>query len=369
MRIVIDARMLFWTGVGRYTQALLTELEAVDHDNQYVVLVRRADWAKWQPAQANFSKVESNINPYSLAEQWKLWRQLRALRPDLVHFTAPNAPLLYRGRRLVTIHDLTLLDFDTSRGQGMAKVMRGLKRIPFRLVMTNDARSATTILTATDYVHDQVIDRLGAPSARVRTVLLAADPSVAKPEPLTRFGNLGMYAFYIGNMYPYKNLGSTIEAMAKLNDRLPQLNLVIAGKPDSFTDELKAKAQSLRVLDRVKFLGFVSDGEMISLYRGAAVYVNPSLSEGFGLQGLEAMAQGLPVVAARASCLPEVYDEAAEYFDPRDPADQARAIGRVVSDPAVAGRLRAAGTQRLKDFSWRRMAEQTLEAYRSAAKV
>jgi len=353
--------MLFWTGVGRYTRALLDELEKADTENEYVVLVRKADWALWEPAAANFAKVEASINPYTMGEQWALYLQLKALKPDLVHFTAPNSPLLFRGRRVVTVHDLTLLDFDTSRGAGLAKLLRKLKRIPFRLVLWNDVRFASRVLTVTDYVRKQLMARYGTPEARVSTTLLAVDPAVAKPEPIGRFGELGTYLFYIGNVFPYKNLASTIKALVSLN---PQVTLVVAGKRDFFSEELERLADELEVRERVKFLGFVSDGEMISLYRGAAVYVNPSLSEGFGLQGLEAMAQNLPVVSARASCLPEVYGDAAQYFDPNDPSDQAAAITTVLEDNVRADELRKAGAERIRAFSWRRTAQQTLATYK-----
>ena len=365
MKIIIDARMLFWTGIGRYTRALLDELQVLDTANEYLVLVRRADWALFEPSVANFKKVECSINPYTLSEQWALYLQLKALKPDLVHFTAPNAPLLYRGTRVVTVHDLTLLDYDTSRGSGFRKVLRGLKRLPFRLVLANDARFATALITATDFVHDQLIERLGAPSKRVYTTLLAADPNIAGPASIDRFGQLGQYIFYIGNMYPYKNISSTISALGELKSH-PTLQLVIAGKRDSFSAQLEALAHQLGVGDRVKFIGYVSDGEMVSLYRTAALYVNPSLSEGFGLQGLEAMSHGAPVVAARASCLPEVYGDAAEYFDPYDALDQARAIALVLDDAVVRKRLSAAGTERVKTFSWKKMATETLAVYRSA---
>lgn len=367
MKIVIDARMLFWTGIGRYTKALLDELEQIDTQNSYVVLMRRADWRLWEPSSANFTKVEASIDPYTFGEQWAFWLQLRALNPDVVHFTAPNAPLIYQGCRVVTVHDLTLLDFDTSRGTGLAKWLRGAKRLPFRMVLENDVRFATAVITVTDYVRGQLKARYGVSRGRVRTTLLAVDPNLATPEPVGRFGELGTYVFYVGNMYPYKNLGSTIRALVELKN-YPYLNLVIAGKRDVFSAELERQARELGVGERVKFVGYISDGELISLYRGAALYVNPSLSEGFGLQGLEAMAQGTPVVAARATCLPEVYSDAAEYFDPHDAKDQAAAIGRVLGDDTLAERLRAAGTERIKAFSWRQMAEQTLEVYREALK-
>ncbi|HEX3082676.1 MAG TPA: glycosyltransferase family 1 protein [Candidatus Saccharimonadia bacterium] len=366
MNIVIDGRMLFWTGVGRYTRALLHELEAIDQENDYKVLVRKKDWDLWEPSAPNFQKIECDINPYTLAEQWELYVQLRALKPDLVHFTAPNAPVLYSGRRVTTVHDLTLLDYDTSRGTGMQRWLRGLKRRPFRMVLAASLRRSTALFTPTEYVRHQIIERFGIDERRVHATLLAANPISAKPEPIERFGDLGRYLFYVGNMYPYKNVGSTIRAMALLPAEYDHLDLVIAGKRDEFSAALERQAEELGVGDRVKFLGYVSDGELVSLYREAEAYINPSLSEGFGLQGLEAMLQDVPVLSAQATCLPEVYGEAAEYFDPHDPADQMEAIRRVLDDDTdVDERLRKAGHERVKQFSWRRMAHQTLDVYRS----
>ncbi len=368
MRVIIDARMLYWTGVGRYTKALLDELEHIDHDNEYFVLMRRADFSLWKPSAANFKRMEVNVNPYTFAEQWGLYWKLRSLKPDLVHFTAPNAPMLYRRRRLVTIHDLTLLDFNTSRGSGFAKWLRGLKRLPFRLVLWNDVRSADGIMTVTEYVKRRLVRRFGTTDAKIHTSLLAADKNAANPESVKRMGDLGEYIFYVGNVYPYKNVGSTIRALAELRSMRPKLSLVIAGKRDAFTRDLELLADKLGLAGAVKFVGFVSDGELVNLYKGAAVYVNPSLSEGFGLQGLEAMTQEVPVVSSSATCLPEVYGDAAEYFDPLDVADQVKAIARVLNDAKFADNLIKAGRARVKSFSWRRMAEQTLAVYREIEK-
>lgn len=369
MRIVIDARMLYWTGVGRYTKALLDELEAMQPGYEFIVLVRRADWALWEPKSAHFTKVECNINPYSLGEQIRLAGILMRLKPDLVHFTAPNAPIFYTGARIVNIHDLTLLDFDTSRGSGVMRWLRSAKRWPFKLVLLRDVRTAKRLITVTQYVAGELVRRYGVKPEIISTTLLAADAQVAEPADLARFGLGRRYVFYIGNAYPYKNIASSIRALPMLGDGLANVELVIAGKPDTYTVALKELAEKLGVTARVHFVGFVSDGEMVSLYRGASAYINPSLSEGFGLQGLEAMAQGCPVVAARATCLPEVYGEAAEYFDPHNPADQAAALGRVIGNAGRAQELRSAGQQRLKQFSWAKMAKETVAAYEAALKV
>jgi glycosyltransferase involved in cell wall biosynthesis len=364
VRIVIDARMLYWTGVALYTLELLKNLEQLDRENEYLVLVRPEDWDKWKPSAGNFRKVEAAINPYTFAEQLQLPGLIRGLKPDLVHFTASNTPLLYGGRRVVTVHDLTLLDFDTARGSGLGKSLRGLKRLPFRVVLWNNARGASVIITVTDYVRQQMVKRWSMPVKRLRVTYEAIDPEWDKPEPIGKYQVGDDYLFYVGTYYPYKNVGSSVDAFAQVAPKFPKLQLVLAGQGDYFRTELMQRVKMLGLSSRVKFLGRVTDGEKMTLYRGARAYLNPSLSEGFGLQGLEAMATGVPVLAAKASCLPEVYGNAALYFDPQDSKDQASAMERVLSDKELHAKLVKAGHERLKHFSWKTTAEQTLEVYR-----
>jgi glycosyltransferase involved in cell wall biosynthesis len=368
LRIVIDARMLYWTGVALYTRELLSQLEKLDRINEYLVLVRPDDWDKWSPRSGNFHKIKVDMNPYTLAEQMLLPGIVRGLNPDLVHFTAPNTPLLYRGRRVVTVHDLTLLDFDTSRGAGVGKLLRGLKRLPFRLVFWNDVRGSRYIFTVTNYVRGQLIVRWRVPDDRIVVTPNAIDAQWDDPEPVDKYDAGDEYILYVGNYYPYKNVGSSVEAFAEVAPKFPKLRLVLAGQADVFRSELARKVKEMGLQERVVFTGRVTDGEKMSLFQGAKVYLNPSLSEGFGLQGLEAMAMGAPVLAADATCLPEVYGDAALYFDPHDTHDQAQKLTKLLSNDDLRQRLVLAGKERLKHFSWRDTAKKTLEAYKKAAR-
>lgn len=365
MRIVIDGRMLYWTGVGRYTKALLDNLEQIDQKNEYLVLIRRADWDKWSPKSGNFKKIETNIDPYTPAEQLRLPRILKNLAPDIVHFTTPNASVLYTGKRVITVHDLTLLDYDTSRGTGLKRWLRGLKRFPFQLILMLNVRSATAVVTPTQYVKDQLVRRFRVRDGKVHVTPLAADPLLGDPEPIGRFKLSKDFLLYWGNYYPYKNVGSTLEAMKLLSVKWPDLQLVLAGQPDYFQERLMEQAREMGLGKRVRFLGFVTDGELVSLCRAAALLVMPSLSEGFGLQGLEAMPHGCPVLAANASCLPEVYGDAAVYFDPHDPKDQAEKIDDLLKNPDLRERLVRTGRKRVNEYSWERTARRTLGVYRA----
>ena len=115
----------------------------------------------------------------------------------------------------------------------------------------------------------------------------------------------------------------------------------------------------------VDFLDWVSDAQLKWLYQNCLAYVFPSLSEGFGLPGLEAMLEGSPVVSSDATCLPEIYGNAAHYFDPYDIKDMATKINSVLTNKKLRDRLIETGKSQVKKYSWKKMAEQTLEVYNS----
>jgi glycosyltransferase involved in cell wall biosynthesis len=363
MKVVVDARMLYWTGVGRYTETLLDNLEKIDPHNQYVILRRPADRALWSPSTSNFSVIDVDIDPYSVAEQFRLPSIIRSLKPDLVHFTAANAPVLYSGKRVITVHDLTLLDHDTSRGFGIQRLVRRLKRLPYRFIVSCNLQYAQGIITPTKYVKDEIVTRFKARPNRVHVTHLAAYKNAAQPVSIERFHLGNKYLLFVGNVYPYKNAGLILQALSLLRGKHPDLKLVVTSKPDFFRDKLALKAKQLGVSDNLIMTGFVTDGELVGLYRNAALYIYPSFSEGFGLQALESMAQGLPLLAARSSSLPEVCGDAAEYFDPYDASDLAAKIDYLLTDDARRNELIRLGRKRSDQFSWLKTAQDTLVIY------
>lgn len=365
MRIVIDARILRLS-TGRYVERLLHYLQEIDQENEYIVLLLKKDFDGWVPRAPNFTKVVADYPIYSIAEQVQLAGLLRSLKADLVHFTMPQQPVLYRGLRVTTIHDLTLLDFVNQRKLSPIKAFykNRVKPAVFKIVLKRFARGSAQVIAPTKYVKTQLVGRLGLPPSRVSVTYEAADKIDAAPVPYVPMEGK-KFILAVGNAYPHKNLGRLIEAFRKF--KRPDLHLVLAGKKDFFYEELERQARADGV-QNVHFTGFVSDAELRWLYEHARLYVFPSLSEGFGLPGLEAMRHGTPVVSSNATCLPEVYDEAAHYFEPTRPAHIAAAIAEVLDTPPLRQQLIEAGTQRAGEFSWRRMAEQTLEVYREALK-
>ena len=363
MKIIIDGRMITWTGIGRYTSELIANLAATDHENQYIILLQQHDFDTWTPPAGNFEKIPVDIVPYSVAEQRQLGSIVKRLQPDLVHFPHFTVPQGYNLPFVVTIHDLTLIDYSTNRSTGpLQKLRYAAKQQAMKVVLKHAIAKSTAIITPTNYVKQQLIERFGVAESKVTVTYEAGELTTTKAVPYEQIGDHKLI-LYVGNAYPYKNLERLVEAFGLLGN--PDYKLVLVGKRDYFYEQLEALVTKKQIKN-VVFTGYATDGELAWLYQQATAYAFPSLSEGFGLPGLEAMAYGLPVVSSNATCLPEVYGEAAHYFDPLDTRDMAAKLAEVLDDDQLRGRLVKAGTARLKDFSWERMAKQTLEVYTAA---
>lgn len=365
MHIVIDARIIH-TSTGRYVERLLTYLEKISSDDDhFTVLVPSKDKDYWQPSRPNFEIKVADFPSYSFSEQLGLYRLLKQLKPDLVHFCMPQQPLLYRGKRVTTIHDLTLVRFDNI---DMNPLVYHLRKIIFTWLLKNVIKRSDAIITPTDFVRQDVIDFSSPAYASKITTTLEAWDQVSAQTELVPIVNKKPFIFFVGNAFPYRNLATIVDAFGELYSLLPDLQLVFAGKKDFFYEQLEAYIQNKGITNRVHILGFISEGQKRWLFQHAQAYVVASLSEGFHIPGLEAMSEDCPVISSNATCLPEVYGTAAYYFDPKNSHELAMAIKKVTTNDRVRRQLQAAGKKRLKNFSWQRMAKQTHRIYMQVLK-
>lgn len=361
MHIVIDARIIN-SSTGRYVERLLHYLQQVDTDNNYTVLVPTKDLQYWIPTATNFTLQAADFKNYSYSEQTGFKKLLDSLQPDLVHFCMPQQPITYKGATVTTFHDLTLLDTYNSDKNWL---IFHAKQFVGRFVFTAAARKSRHIITPTDYVRHDVSARLRIPLDKITTTYEAAD--VVEGNVKTYEQPYKDFILYVGQQSDYKNIKRLGDAHQSLLKTHPDLGLILVGNKNASALKTEAYFKE-KNYKNILFTGFVDDDQLAWLFQNCRVYVFPSLMEGFGLPGLEAMAYGAPVASSDATCLPEVYGQAAHYFNPTNRTDIARAIEDILSNPTYREELIKKGYRQVKTYSWRRMAEQTHAVYTNALK-
>ncbi len=296
-------------------------------------------------------------------EQQHLPRLARRAGVDLVHSLANTAPLWGRFRRVVTVNDLIHRFYPDTHG--------GLKARGMAVLVPAAIRRAHRVITISAATADDLVRELGTPREKIDVVPLGVGTTVreavAPAAGLRERFDLGdrPIALSVSARRPHKNLPRLLEALALIPaERRPVL--VVPGYGTFHDDALAADVARLGIAGDVRMLGWVDDAELEGLYAEAAVFVFPSLYEGFGLPVLEAMARGVPVACSDRGALREVAGDAARVFDPERPRAIADAIEAILADPALADRLRAAGREQAARFTWPKAAQGVLAGYERA---
>src|SRR5579883_2130616 len=369
------------SGSGQYLIHLLNALAEIDTQNEYVLVGPDppSEEVKRQ-IQAPFSRHVKGVsgplgrNPSFEKMTWEQWsgpREARRLGVDVFH--VPHfAPPLFTGSVpvVVTIHDVIPLRLPLYHARARAKV--------YSNVVSRAAHKATMVITVSQHAKQDIIDTLKLPAERIRVIYQAVSDDmrpVEDPERLAavraRYGLTGRYIFYLGGLDARKNVPQLVRAFSRLYQRLgdPNLQLLISGNPDkqrgSLFPDPRPVAADLGMNGQIIFR-FVEEEDKAAVYSGASVFVFPSLYEGFGLNPLEAMACGAPVVCSNRTSLPEVVGDAALSIDPDDLPAMVEAMYNVLTNDELSADLRARGLARTKLFSWRTTASETLKVYEEA---
>jgi glycosyltransferase involved in cell wall biosynthesis len=364
MRVAIDIRKLHDYGIGTYVRNLVGQLAKRDGRDQYVLICGRDDAAYVRGLGGRFEALVEGAGNYSIAEQFSIPVALKRARVDLFHAPHYVVSPFTSCATVVTIHDCIHLRFPQYLPNRAAHLYaKGMMRMA--------ARRARRILTVSHASKDDILRYLKVPAAKVEVIYNALDERLATPPPEAeitrvreRYQLRSSFVLYAGNIKPHKNVDRLIEAFAILRKgRRDDLKLLIIGDEISKYPNLRRLVHRYQLHQHVRFFGFVPDETLAVLYRLAAVFVFPSLFEGFGLPPLEAMASGTPVVTSNVSSLPEVVGDAALLIDPMNAGAIADAMRRVLDDPALRADLIRRGCQRVKAFSWERSVARVCEVY------
>ena len=376
IKIGIDARMYdIPMGIGRYTRELVKELDKIDTPYEFYLFLNKKGFEMYQPQKKNFHKVLADIGHYNYSEQMKMPFVLRKVKLDLVHFTHFNKSIFYRRPYVVTIHDLTYTVHKKVRTTKLSPLMYEYKHLAYSLAIWDTIKRAKKVIVPTNDAKKDIMGIYHENTKKIRATYESCSEGFSPEKKDDNFlknnkwGIKNPYFFCVSNGSPHKNLKRLVEAFEIFFKTRKEANLVLAGKNNKFYDDLRIFLNNKpEIKDAVILTGEVTDEELQVLLASSYAMTFASLAEGFGIPVLEGMTSGVPVLTSNVSCLPEVGGEAALYFDPYDVADIADKMKEIWEDKNLRKKLVQLGLERVKLFSWAKMAKETVAVYEEILK-
>lgn len=368
MRIGIDARLWNESGVGRYIRNLVEQLQEIDKKNKYVLFLRKPEFDTLTFAQKNIETRLADIRWHSIAEQVRFPGILLREKLDLVHFPYFSVPILYSRPFVITIHDLILHHFATGEASTLPYSFYRAKLSGYKFIINNASKRARKIITVTKTTKKEIVEHLHIEPVKIAVTYEGVDDHISGEEKITKafYKN---YFLYVGNAYPHKNLARLLKAFEIVSHKHQDILLVFVGKQDAFYEKVKQMVLQMNLSRAVIFRHDVTDEDLRGLYRHALALVMPSVMEGFGLPVIEAMANKCTVIVSNIPSLKELCGDTALYFNPENIQDIAAMLEKVLQGDTHIHALNEKAYERTKQFSWERMAQETVAVYESCIRL
>ncbi|HVZ67354.1 MAG TPA: glycosyltransferase family 1 protein [Patescibacteria group bacterium] len=373
MRIGIDCRL--WgqpVGVGRYIRNLMAQIDLIDKKNEYVLFAKTEDIPKMKATikKLKVSFVKTDIPWHGMAEQINLPKILNSQDLDLMHFPYFSVPIFYYKPFVVTVHDLIVNRFNTGRASTLPLPLYMAKRFGYHAVMANSIYRSKKIFVPSQSVKEDlkksyvnlgddkiVVTYEGALSPKI-------DTTAVKGELVN-----GKFLLRVGNFYPHKNVENLIKAFREFvydSYENKDVKLVLVGNRDHFFKKIEKLITDKMLNNNIVFLENPSDSDLKWLYENASATIVPSFMEGFSLTAVEAMAFGSLLLVSDIPVHREVCQDAAIYFNPylADDIEQKIDFAFSLIDKSKEEFIKQ-GKRRAKEFSWKKMAEETIAVYNS----
>jgi glycosyltransferase involved in cell wall biosynthesis len=384
MRIGIDARTILnpekgeAIGVGHYTYQLIKNLLELDKQNEYVLFfdfhVREKDVKK-------FSKPNVKIKFYPCSDYKKYLPGdyseilgtaiLNKEKLDVLHVTSPHSriPMGYRGKSIVTFHDLSIYRIP----QCYPKVSSTKERAVYSLM----SGKADKIIAVSQSTKKDVEEIFKIPSEKIKVIYSGLDKrfleesKIDGQKVLEKYGITKKYILFLGTLEPSKNIARLLEAFAKFkeiskgNNPKFEYQLILAGKRGWLSKEYPQIIKDLGIGKDVIFTGYIIGDELVPLFKNAQFFVMPSLYEGFGMTILEAFATGTLAIVSEVSSLPEIAGDAAYFINPLSVKEITEALLKFSQDENLRNEYKLKGLEQVKKFDWQKTARETLDVYES----
>ena len=376
MKIAIEAQRIFRKnkhGMDFVALETIRELQELDKQNEYYILVSPGE-DRCLCETPNFHVVEIKVPTYPLWEQYGLPRALKRIKPDLLHCTSNTAPLYCNVPLVLTLHDVIFME--KRQGKKSSSLYQQMGWYYRCWNVPRILRKCTQIVTVSHFEATRISSVMNIPQEKILTVYNGFSHHFRPvgrsvyASTVNKYCESPDYFFFLGNTDPKKNTLRTLKAYAHYlqQSRTNVCHLLIADLDESVIDAYLQEGEITHIKPYLRFPGYIPNTDLPAIYSGAQAFIYTSLRESFGIPILEAMACGTPVITSNTSAIPEIAGEGAILVDPTDEKAIADKMLHVAEDREYCVQQIEYGLQRVKNFSWKRTAEELLKVYQSIGK-
>ncbi len=377
MKIGIEGQRLFRKkkhGMDMVALELINELQKLDHENEYVIFVKPDEDKNILKASSNFKIVELDGGPYPTWEQWALPKAAKEEGCDILHCTSNTAPISLGMPLITTLHDIIYMESISifKKGGTWYQKIGNLYR---RFVVPRVVKKSDSIITVSKYEKNRIAEFFKIPESDSRLIAIYNGVTeyfrkIDKQDELDRVKQLyslpDNFLFFLGNTDPKKNTPGVLKAFSNyLKNTNDDMHLVMLDFEESALTKILNDIGDNELRSRIILTGYVINTDLPAIYNLCNIFLYPSLRESFGIPMLEAMRCGVPVITSNTSSMPEVSGGAAYIVDPYKPEEITNAIITLLNNKELREELVRKGFERSQKFSWKNMAKEVLELYKS----
>lgn len=368
-RIAIDARMIRHSGIGRYIENLLNQFQTLQNDEFHFDLFGNPTMLSAYTKSKSFS-IHPYFAPIYGAKEQLFFPHSAFRTPHLLHVPHYNIPISYKGKLVITVYDLIHYLFPDT-------IANPIGRKYSKFLMKKAVTHAHKIITISQSTKKDLIKYFHVPDEKIEVIYCGCpkyQEENSSPDNaalvLKKYNLIKPYILHVGRDKPYKNVLRLIQSFGLFSQKTKlDYQLVLIGPQEPLKSSFLKEITKYNLGSKIIFPGFVEDSELAVFYNNAALFVFPSLYEGFGLPPLEAMSAGVPVISSDLSSLPEAVGDAAILINPYNTEEMAEAMEKILTDNTLRQELIQKGKQRVSQFSWEKMAQQTLAVYRKVLEI